>query len=161
MSASGIAIIGLAVAIMGLGVRAVAAFKPPQSLRFRNILGNCGYVCIVVGGGLLVGLAWHLYSPLTLQSPLVWNTPRVAVSGKSQTTPAEGNSGQQLAQTAATPNQVASMQRPLEHRITIDEALDFLDGLRDLGGCSGNIPCTIPVTIRAARENQLIADELE
>jgi len=71
-STSIVAIIALSVAIIGVGVRLIAAFKPPKSERAKNALGIFGYGCIGVGLIILIAVAWSL--PFTFQLPVRWNT---------------------------------------------------------------------------------------
>lgn len=69
------AIIGLGVAVVGVGVRLIAAFGPPKSERVKNALGYAGYAVLVIGLLMLVGVAWEL--PFTFQWPVRWSVATV------------------------------------------------------------------------------------
>jgi hypothetical protein len=76
LAAGTVTIIGLAVAVIGVGVRLIAAFKPPQSQQAKDALGNAGYGLIIAGLFILGALVWVLYIPIAFQWPIRWSTPK-------------------------------------------------------------------------------------
>jgi hypothetical protein len=53
---SAVAIIGIALGIIGIGVRLIVAFKPPVSNLAKELLGWSGYACITAGIIMLLAL---------------------------------------------------------------------------------------------------------
>jgi hypothetical protein len=67
-----LALLGFAIAIIGVGVRLIVAFKPPESEQAKSILGNLGYVLFGIGTVIVAVVGWIAYVPVGFQSPVKW-----------------------------------------------------------------------------------------
>jgi hypothetical protein len=141
MGMSVLGIIGIAVAIIGVGVRLIIAFKPPNSERVKGTLGHLGYILLAMGCVILAILIWILYVPLTLQLPFRRRTEANPVANVVEA-PTPGPAVNQDVASAPTPQAVwnvpASPQTGPTGPIL---AIEFVNTFNRLPK-----PCTIRIT---------------
>ena len=133
-------IIGIAVAIIGVGVRLIVAFKPPSSERVKGTFGHLGYTLLTVGCLIIAVLVWILYVPFTFQLPIKRSTQSTGAEAPAPVLPSNAVS----LEVAPTPTPIAGWNVPAGPKtgpVGPIFALEFINAFNRLPK-----PCTIKIT---------------